>query len=218
MTNEMIIEEARRSLRALERTRARARNRIFAEFAAVPLILWGLIWAFCHLNGYFFLHHGEDVFGRHPDATAPLVVWTGLAVTFAYIIVKLRFSNPVRSEGSWCYRYRAPLLTVVWFVFHVFASELHGFNNGLQMNAYNAMYWMLLFIVYGLWLASGLFLSIGMLVCCWAFVGYHFMPEQYHLLMGLGAGGTLFGGGLYSIIRCRREKLEDPVGQESGVS
>jgi len=218
MTNEMTIEEARQSLRDLERIRARARNRVFAEFASMPLMLWGLIWAFCHLNGYLFLQHGQDLFGRHPDATAPVIVWSGLVVTIVFIIVKLRFFNPVRSEGSWCYRYRAPLLTVVWFVFHAFASELHAFDNGLQMNAYNSMYWMLLFIVYGLWLASGLFLWVGVLVCCWTFLGYQFMPEQYHLLMGFGSGGTLFFGGLYSVIRCRREKSEGPDGPGSGVA
>jgi multisubunit Na+/H+ antiporter MnhG subunit len=215
MKNELTIEEARRALKDLEATRSRARNRVFADIAALPLMVWGLIWAFCHLNGYFYLHRGHDVFGRHPDATAQWVTWSGLAVTFAFIILKLRFSNPIRSEGSWCSKYRAPLLTVVWFVFHAFSSELHQFESGRQMNAYYSMYWMLLFIVYGFWLASGLFLSVGVLVCCCAVIGYYFLPEHYSLVMGLGAGGTLFVGGLFSLIRCRRSK-SDEVEAENG--
>jgi len=208
MNNEMTVEEARQTLWELEAIRVRARNKVFADFAAMPLMLWGVIWAFLHLNGYVYLRCGHDAFGRHPDASAEVVAWSGLAVTCIYIIWKLRYANPVRSEGSWFARYRAPLLVVVWFAFHFLTSRLHDFESYQQMNAYNSMYWMLMFIVYGFWLASGLFLSIGILVCCWALIGYHFIPEFYPLVMGLGAGGTLFGGGLVALIRCRRAKSE----------
>ncbi|MBN2685724.1 MAG: hypothetical protein JXR40_10625 [Pontiellaceae bacterium] len=208
MKNELTIDEARLALKDLEATRSRARNTVFAEFAAPPLMLWGLIWAFCHLNGYLYLHQGRDVFGRHPDATAQWVTWVGLALTFAFIILKLRFLNPIRSEGTFFSKYRAPLLTVAWFAFHAFTSELHQFESGRQMNAYYSMYWMLLFIVYGFWLGSGLFLSVGVLVCCCAVIGYQFLPEHYSLVMGLGAGGTLFVGGLFSLIRCRRAESD----------
>lgn len=209
MNNEMTFEEARQTLWELEAIRVRARNRVFAEFAALPLMFWGVIWAFIYLNGYLYLQRGHDVFGRHPDASAQVVTWSGLAVTFVFIIWKLRYANPVRSEGSWFARFRAPLLVVVWFSFHFLTSDLHEFDNYLQMSAYNAMYWMLMFIVYGFWLSSGLFLSVGILVCCWAIIGYYFLPGYYNLLMGVGAGATLFSGGMVSLIRCRRENSGD---------
>lgn len=208
VNNEMTVEEARQTLWELEATRVQARNKVFADFAALPLMLWGVIWAFLHLNGYLYLYRGHDVFGKHPDASAQLVTWSGMAVTFVYIIWKFRYANPVRSEGSWFARYRAPLLVVVWFAFHFLTANLQEFDSYLQMNVYHSMYWMLLFIIYGFWLASGLFLSLGILVCCWALTGYHFLPAHYNLLMGIGAGGTLFGGGLVSLIRCRRAKSD----------
>lgn len=214
VTNEMSVEEARQTLWELEATRTRARNMMFAEFAGFPLTLWGLIWAFCHLNGYYYLHHGKDILGGNPDITAAWVLWPGLAVTFVFIICKLRYANPIRSEGTWFARFRAPLLTVVWIVFHFLTSDLREFGNGLQMNAYDSMYYMLMFIVYGFWLASGLFLSIGIMVCCWVLIGYHFLPDHYHLVMGLGAGGTMFGSGLICLIRCRRTKAGAAVVEE----
>lgn len=200
MKNELTVEEARATLEDLDKIRVRAKNRMFSEFASIPLMVWGLIWAFCHLNGYLFLIRGRGMFGVHPDISAQWVSLTGLLFSAVFVVVKLRFGNPVRSEGGWCSKYRAPLLVIAWFVFHFMTQDLHEFDNGRQMNAYYSMYWMLLFIVYGFWFASGLFLTVGLLVCGFALVGYHLLPEHYNLIMGLGAGGTFFGGGLYAMV------------------
>ena len=201
--------EAIKMLRKLEATQTRARNQVFADFSSIPLMIWGAIWAFLHLNGTLYLHRGHDIFGKHPDASAPWIIWTGLAGTLAFVFLKLRYANPVRSEGSWLVRYRAPLLVFVWFIFHFLTSRLRHFENGLQENAHNSMYWMLLFIVYGFWMANGMFLVIGLLVSCWALIGYCFLPEHYGLLMGLGAGGTLFVGGLFPLLRSRGLRQAD---------
>ena len=213
MKREMSVEEARAALRDLEQTRIRSRNSIFAQFAAIPLMLWGLIWAFCHLNGALYLVRGSGVFGLSPDRIAQWVSLSGLAITAVFCIVKFRYSNPLRSQGSWCFRYRAPLLVVAWFIFYAVLSRLHTFESGMQRNAYDAVFWMILFMVFGFWFPNGHFLAIGALVSGWAIIAYHFFPEYYHVFMGLGGGGTLFFGGLHVWLGSRRikpEPEEDP--------
>ncbi|MBN2163651.1 MAG: hypothetical protein JXR25_03605 [Pontiellaceae bacterium] len=204
MKNEITVDEARRVLGEIDATRMRARNLIFAEFAGIPLMLWGLIWAFCHLNGFYYMHLGRDLLDGDPDRSCSWVVWSGLTVTGIFVVAKLCYANPVRSKGSWIDRYRAPLLVPVWFAFHFLTAGLHTFRDGLQMSAYHSAYFMLMFIVFGLLLGSGLFFLVGVLISCWTLAGYYLLPEYYHLIMGVGAGGTLFVAGVVSLIRCRR--------------
>ena len=207
----MSVEEARAALKDLENVRRTARNRILAYFSAIPLMLWGLGWAFCHLNGCLYLDRGSGLFGIHPDVAAKMIFQIGVPITFIYVLLRVRFAHPVRSEGSWLVRFRAPLLFMVWCLFYECTSDLHSFDYGMQKNAYDSMYWMLLLIVYGFWLASGLFLSIGVLVCCWVLIGFYIWPLHYHLLMGAGVGSMLFGTGLYLMIkgRCAKSMVLD---------
>jgi hypothetical protein len=201
MKNKITNEEAREALRDVELVAARARNQAMAEFVAFPLMLWGLIWALCHITGYFYIHAGFRVFGLHPDRVASFVIWGALCITFGFIFFKLRYAPPTRSKGPWFVRYRAALLPVVWFLFHFASGPLLAFEHGRQMNAYYSIYWMLLYIVYGFWLLNGLLLTIGVLVTVWTLIGYFFLGDHYSLWMGIMTGITLFSGGLYAKLR-----------------
>lgn len=206
MEQNIHIKEAQTALEELEVVEEKAKNLILADFVAFPLMLWGNLWFIQYFLGYAYTAWNFQLAGRHPDQLAGWLTAFGLCLTFGFILLKLRYGNPIRSSGTWFERFRAPLLTVVWFLYSFVSSTLHTFESGRATNAFYVSYWMLLYIVYGFWFASGLLITVGVLISAFAIVGYYFLEGYYSLWMAVLGGGTLFAGGLYAKLKYRTKR------------
>ena len=202
-------EEARGALLDIEIVDAKAKNARIYSMAAIPLIVGGATWIFNHGIVYLYQQFGYRIFGLHPAiVTIGAAILCLLSITI-YVSLKMRYNSLVRAGGTWFERNRGPLFAVFWVlsVFGIAALDL--FRTARQAEVFMAVYCMLLFLIFGFWTMSRLFLVIGCLVIVLAIAGY-FLPEDYYRLwMSLICGGTLLGGGVYSYLRY---KLKDNIG------
>lgn len=193
-------QEAQEILATVEQIERKSTEVVFAQFTVVVFMLWGAIWFIQFMLGFLFVHHQVRLFGLHPDAFAGILQLIGMLITIPYCVIKIR-GNPIRSEGTFFERFRAPLLPLVWFAFNFAMRPLLHFERDFEHVTFDVCYYMMLFIVYGFWFSNATFLTVGAVISLTAILAFWFAGSYYPLCMAIFGGGTLFCAGLYSAIK-----------------
>jgi hypothetical protein len=85
---------------------------------------------------------------------------------------------------------------LLFFAFGFLCTSVLGHFTPRQMGAFWPIYFMLLYIIAGLWVGQA-FVAIGLGISALALVGYFFIGDWFDLWMAFVDGGGLMLGGLW---------------------
>jgi hypothetical protein len=173
-------EEARESLRNVERAERRSTQAYGYQASAPHLIIWGLVWLF-----------GYGATDLHPDLAA--ITWPGLilAGVIAGAIVGSR-SHRNRTDSSHTWRFIA--LAFVIFVFIAGTMAILQPATGAQQGAFVPLLVGTIYVAMGLWVGAR-FIAAGIAIIALTLGGYFFLHEHFLLWMAfVGGGGLILAG------------------------
>jgi len=187
-------EEAQEALAAIQQTTVKMRRGL--AYYAYQQILWGLLWFVGFLVSQFVQH--------------AMLNWVWIAIPILGVIGSALMGV---SQGR---RMRVTPDSRLAFISSrvgIFFGSLYGFGvvwfvifqplNALQI----ALFWITLvmfsYIVAGAWLRISLLIGIGVGVTVMSLLGYYLLPGYFYLWSAVFAGGTLFGSGIYILLRWR---------------
>ena len=164
-----------------EMTRRVRQSRIY-NFASLMLIMWGaLVFA-----GYL----GSFLWPRYAGYLWIALNLAGVAGSFAISAV----GYP--RTGIRTFDFRMLIAFVLFFAFGFLCTNVLGNFTPRQMGAFWPIYFMLLYIIAGLWMGYA-FVAIGLGISALALVGYFFVGGWFDLWMAFVDGGGLMVGGLW---------------------
>ena len=186
-------EEARKSLDEIRSAAERTSRTAAYAGADVLFILWGVIWALGYGCTYFL-------------PTVTLWVWTGLDVIgiASTIWVGMRYAAVKSGVGK--------RIGFFWFLLYVYVNlwivmlwpflKVQGHEQSMDfwkhISTLGLTVPMFAFVVVGLWLEH-MMIWIGLAVTALAAAGLYLIPLPYFwLYLGVAAGGTLIGTGLFA--------------------
>jgi hypothetical protein len=164
-----------------EMTRRVRQSRIY-NLASLMLIMWGAL-VFAGYLGSFLLPRYAGYFWIALNLA-------GVAGSFAISAV----GYP--RTGIRTFDFRMLIAFVLFFAFGFLCTSVLGNFNPRQMGAFWPIYFMLLYIIAGLWFGYA-FVAIGLGISALALVGYFFIGPWFDLWMAFVDGGGLMLGGLW---------------------
>lgn len=174
--------EARSALADIAEIGARVRQSLFYRRASAMLILWGAL----TFAGYVFSFFSPSQ-ARY--------VWVGIMILGLCGSVVIGFVTAKR-QGVNSFNARLLAAFVVFIAFGFVWSVALGQFNGRQLGAFWTSYFMLPYILLGLWLGWA-FVAIGLAVIALTFVGYFHAGDWFLLWMAFVNGIGLILGGLW---------------------
>jgi hypothetical protein len=164
-----------------EMTRRVRQSRIY-NLASLMLIMWGaLVFA-----GYL----GSFLLPRYAGYFWIVLNVAGVAGSFAIS----GFGYP--KTGIRTFDFRMLIAFLLFFAFGFLCTSVLGQFTPRQMGAFWPIYFMLLYIIAGLWMGHA-FVAIGLGISVLALVGYFFIGDWFDLWMAFVDGGGLMLGGLW---------------------
>ena len=164
-----------------EMTRRVRQSRIY-NLASLMLIMWGAL-VFAGYLGSFLLPRYAGYFWIALNVA-------GVAGSFAISA----FGYP--KTGIRAFDVRMLIAFLLFFVFGFLCTSVLGQFTPRQMGAFWPIYFMLLYIIAGLWIGQA-FVAIGLGISGLALVGYFFIGDWFDLWMAFVDGGGLMLGGLW---------------------
>ena len=164
-----------------EMTRRVRQSRIY-NVASLMLIMWGAL-VFAGYFGSFWLPRYAAYFWIAANVA-------GVAGSFA--ISALGYPK----TGIRTFDVRMLIALVLFFAFGFLCTSVLGHFTPRQMGAFWPIYFMLLYIIAGLWVGRA-FVAIGLGISGLALVGYFFIGDWFELWMAFVDGGGLMLGGLW---------------------
>jgi hypothetical protein len=164
-----------------EITRRVRQSRIY-HLASLMLIMWGaLVFA-----GYL----GAFLFPRYAGYLWTALNLAGVAGSFAISA----YGYP--RSGVRTFDARKLIAFLVFFAFGFLCTSVLGHYTPRQMSTFWPIYFMLLYIIAGLWFGHA-FVVIGLGISALALMGYFFAGPWFDLWMAFVDGGGLLLGGLW---------------------
>jgi hypothetical protein len=164
-----------------EMTRRVRQSRIY-NFASLMLIMWGAL-VFAGYLGSFWLPRYAAYFWIAVNAA-------GIAGSFAVSAV----GYP--KTGVRTFDFRMLIAFLLFFAFGFLCTSVLGQFTPRQMGTFWPIYFMLLYIIAGLWMGQA-FVVIGLSISALALVGYFLVGDWFDLWMAFIDGGGLMLGGLW---------------------
>jgi hypothetical protein len=164
-----------------EMTRRVRQSRIY-NLASLMLIMWGAL-VFAGYLGSFLLPRYAGYF------------WIALnlaGVAGSFAISAIGYPK----TGIRTFDFRMLIAFVLFFAFGFLCTSVLGNFTPRQMGAFWPIYFMLLYIIAGLWIGHA-FVAIGLAISGLALVGYFFVGGWFDLWMAFVDGGGLMVGGLW---------------------
>lgn len=164
-----------------EMTRRVRQSRIY-NLASLMLIMWGAL----VFTGYL----GSFLLPRYAGYLWAALNLAGVAGSFA--ISAFGYS----SSGIRTFDVRMLIAFLLFFAFGFLCTSVLGDFTPRQMGAFWPIYFMLLYIIAGLWIGQA-FVVIGLGISALALVGYFLIGDWFDLWMAFVDGGGLILGGLW---------------------
>ena len=175
-------QQASEALAEINEMARRVRQSRIYNLASLMLIMWGaLVFA-----GYL----GSFLWPRYAGYFWIVLNVAGIAGSFAISAV----GYP--RTGVRTFDLRALIAFLLFFAFGFLCTSVLGHFTPRQMGAFWPIYFMLLYIIAGLWVGYA-FVVIGLGISVLALVGYFFIGEWFDLWMAFVDGGGLMLGGLW---------------------
>ena len=164
-----------------EMTRRVRQSRIY-NFASLMLIMWGAL-VFAGYLASFWL----------PRQAGYIWIVANLAgVLGSFAISAAGYSK----TGIRTFDFRMLIAFLLFFAFGFLCTSVLGQFTPRQMGAFWPIYFMLLYIIAGLWMGQA-FVVIGLSISALALVGYFWIGDWFDLWMAFVDGGGLMLGGLW---------------------
>jgi hypothetical protein len=175
-------KEASAALAEIDDIVQRVRQSRVYDVASQIMILWGALVLAANIATYVWLAQGYWIW---------LSVYVlGIAGSFAVSASK-EASTGLRSFDG-----RALAAFLLFIAFGYYCTLVVGHFTARQQGAFWPIYFMLLYIIAGLWIGQA-FVVIGLGISALALVGYFFIGEWFDLWMAFVDGGGLMLGGLW---------------------
>ncbi len=174
--------QASSALAEIEEIGARVRQSLFYRRASAMLILWGAL----TFVGYLVMFLAPQV-SRY--------VWIAIMALGMAGSVAVGRATESR-EGVNNFNPRIFAAFVIFIVFGFIWSAVIGQFNGRQLGTFWTSYFMLPYILIGLWLGWA-FVGIGCAVMALTFIGYFYSGDWFPLWMAFVNGAGLILGGLW---------------------
>lgn len=174
--------QASSALAEIEEIGARVRQSLFYRRASAMLILWGALTFGGYLVTFF-----------NPQQSR--YVWIAIMIVgIAGSVVIGRIT--ARHHGVNNFNPRILAAFLFFIAFGLIWSVFIGQFSGRQLGAFWTSYFMLPYILVGLWLGWA-FVAIGATVMALTFAGYFYSAEWFGLWMAFVNGAGLIAGGLW---------------------
>jgi hypothetical protein len=175
-------QQASEALAEINEMARRVRQSRIYNLASLMLIMWGAL-VFAGYLGSFWLPRYAGYFWIALNVA-------GIAGSFAISAV----GYP--RTGVRTFDVRMLVAFLLFFAFGFLCTSVLGHFTPRQMGAFWPIYFMLLYIIAGLWIGQA-FVVIGLGISALALVGYFFIGEWFDLWMAFVDGGGLMLGGLW---------------------
>jgi hypothetical protein len=174
--------EAAAALSDIEDVVRRVRQSRIYQLASLMLIMWGAL-VFAGYLGSFWLPRYAGYFWIALNVA-------GMAGSFA--ISAIGYPR----TGVRTFDVRILIAFLLFFAFGFLCTSVLGQFTPRQMGAFWPIYFMLLYIIAGLWVGHA-FVAIGLGISILALIGYFFIGDWFDLWMAFVDGGGLMLGGLW---------------------
>jgi hypothetical protein len=175
-------QQASQALAEIDEMARRVRQSRIYNLASLMLIMWGAL-VFAGYLGSFLLPRYAGYFWLALNAA-------GVAGSFA--ISALGYPK----TGLRTFDFRTLIAFLLFFAFGFLCTTVLGHFTPRQMGAFWPIYFMLLYIIAGLWVGHA-FVAIGLGISALALVGYFWVGDWFALWMAFVDGGGLLLGGLW---------------------
>jgi len=175
-------QQASEALAEINEMARRVRQSRIYNLASLMLIMWGVL-VFAGYLGSFWLPRYAGYFWIALNVA-------GVAGSFAISA----FGYP--KTGIRTFDVRTLIAFLLFFAFGFLCTIVLGNFTPRQMGAFWPIYFMLLYIIAGLWVGHA-FVAIGLGISVLALVGYFFVGDWFDLWMAFVDGGGLMLGGLW---------------------
>jgi hypothetical protein len=176
------IQQASEALAEINEMTRRVRQSRIYNLASLMLVMWGAL-VFAGYLGSFLLPRYAGYFWIALNLA-------GVAGSFAISAV----GYP--RTGIRTFDVRMLIAFLLYFAFGFLCTSVLGQFTPRQMGAFWPIYFMLLYIIAGLWMGHA-FVAIGLGISALALVGYFFIGDWFDLWMAFVDGGGLMLGGLW---------------------
>ena len=182
MGNMIDSREATEALAEINEMTRRVRQSRIYNLASLMLIMWGAL-VFAGYLGSFLLPRQAGYF------------WAALnvaGVAGSFVISAFGY----RKTGIRTFDFRMLSAFVLFFAFGFLCTTVLGHFTPRQMSTFWPIYFMLLYIIAGLWFGHA-FVAIGLSISALALAGYFWAGDWFDLWMAFVDGGGLILGGLW---------------------
>jgi hypothetical protein len=182
MSNMIDSREASEALAEISEMTHRVRQSRIYNLASLMLIMWGAL-VFAGYLGSFLAPRQAGYF------------WTALnvaGVAGSFAISAFGY----RKTGIRTFDFRMLIAFVLFFAFGFLCTSVLGHFTPRQMGTFWPIYFMLLYIIAGLWFGHA-FVVIGLSISALALAGYFWAGGWFDLWMAFVDGGGLMLGGLW---------------------
>jgi len=174
--------EAAAALSDIEDIAERVRRSRVYQVASLIMMLWGVL----SFGGYL---------GQHWWPRSSNLIWltiniVGLAGSFTLAIMKRPLGMSTKSDG-----WRVGVAFAVLIAFGLFWGNVGHFS-GRQMSAFWPTYYMMGYVIAGLWLGPA-FMVIGSSIITLTLIGYFFVGSWFDIWMAFVNGGGLLLAGAW---------------------
>jgi hypothetical protein len=174
--------EAASALSDIEIIVRRVRQSRIYHLASLMLIMWGAL-VFAGYLASFLLPRQAGYFWAALNVA-------GIAGSFAIS------AFGYRKTGIRTFDFRTLIAFVLFFAFGFLCTSVLGHFTPRQMGTFWPIYFMLLYIIAGLWFGHA-FVAIGLSISALALAGYFWAGDWFELWMAFVDGGGLMLGGLW---------------------
>ena len=176
-------KEAALALEEIEEIVQRVRQSRTYDIASRIMIMWGVLVFAGNLANYIWPRYGG-------------VIWIAVNVTGAVgTFANSAFNH--RQTGVLRFDFRIAAAYLLFFAFGIFCSSVLGHYTPRQMGTFWPVYFMLFYILAGLWIGRAL-AAIGLIITVLTLIGYLFVEGAPFLLwMAVVNGVGLVVGGVW---------------------
>ena len=182
MGNMIDSREASEALAEINEMTRRVRQSRIYNLASLMLIMWGALVFAGNITSFLWPRTGGYIW----------LVLEAVGVVGSFALSAYGY----RKTGIRTFDFRMLIAFVLFFAFGFLCTSVLGDFTPRQMGTFWPIYFMLLYIIAGLWFGHA-FVAIGLSISALALAGYFWAGEWFELWMAFVDGGGLMLGGLW---------------------